>query len=265
MIPNILSIAGSDPSGGAGIQADLKTISANGGFAMAALTGLTAQNTQGVTGVELIPLDFIRAQIASIRADIEIHAIKIGMLGNADIINNVVTALDGYNGPLIVDPVMVAKSGDRLLAPEAVTALREKLIPKATIITPNLPEAAGLLGVDEAKNLDAMKKQAAELLKLGCDAVLLKGGHLTTTDATDVLLSQKEEILLTTDRVDTKNTHGTGCTLSAAIATQIGLGNDVITAVNNAKQYVSNAITHADKLSVGRGHGPLHHFYAAGE
>lgn len=265
MIPNILSIAGSDPSGGAGIQADLKTISANGGFAMAALTGLTAQNTQGVTGVELIPLDFIRAQIASIRADIEIHAIKIGMLGNADIINNVVTALDGYNGPLIVDPVMVAKSGDRLLAPEAVTALREKLIPKATIITPNLPEAADLLGLDEAKNLDAMKKQAAELLKLGCDAVLLKGGHLTTADATDVFLSQKEEILLTTDRVDTKNTHGTGCTLSSAIATQIGLGNDVITAVNNAKQYVSNAIAHADKLSVGQGHGPLHHFYAAGE
>jgi len=261
MIPNILSIAGSDPSGGAGIQADLKAISANGGYAMAALTGLTAQNTQGVTGVELISLDFINAQIAAIRADIHVDAIKVGMLGSADIINTVVKALDGYTGPLVIDPVMVAKSGDRLLQQDAVTALREKLIPKATIITPNLPEAADLLGVDEAKDINTMQQQAVELLKLGCEAVLLKGGHLTTDDATDVLLTKQGETLLTSSRVKTKNTHGTGCTLSSAIATQLGLGHDATTAVNNAKQYVSQAIAAADKLSVGQGHGPLHHFY----
>ncbi len=265
MIPNILSIAGSDPSGGAGIQADLKTISANGGYAMAALTGLTAQNTQGVTGVELVTPDFIKAQIAAIRADIRIDAIKVGMLGNAEIINSVVTALDDYEGTLVVDPVMVAKGGDRLLQADAVAALRETLIPRATIITPNLPEAADLLGMEEAQDLATMQAHAAELLKLGCGAVLLKGGHLTTEDATDILLTESGEASLTSSRIDTKNTHGTGCSLSSAVATHIALGHDLNTAVKNAKHYVSQAIAQSEQLSVGNGHGPLNHFFALGE
>jgi len=264
MTPNVLTIAGSDPSGGAGIQADIKSISANGAYAMAVLTGLTAQNTQGVTGVELVSTDFIQAQIASIEADIKMDAIKIGMLGNAAIIQAVATALTDMNVPVVLDPVMVAKSGDRLLAAEAVDALRDDLIPKAYLITPNLPEAADLLETQEAKNVDEMRAQAKDLLALGSNAVLLKGGHLSSDDATDLLLTQAGETILTGPRINTKNTHGTGCTLSSAIAAQIGLGRALETAVQHAKAYVSQAIAASDTLSVGQGHGPLHHFFDLG-
>lgn len=261
MTPNVLTIAGSDPSGGAGIQADIKSISANGAYAMAVITGLTAQNTQGVSGVELVNTDFIQAQIHSIETDITIHAIKIGMLGNAAIIEAVANALTNIEAPLVLDPVMVAKSGDRLLALEAVNALRETLIPKAYLITPNLPEAADLLNTHEAKNLDEMRVQAHALLTLGCQAVMLKGGHLSEGDATDLLLTKHGETILASPRIATKNTHGTGCTLSSAIAAQIGLGCSLDTAVRNAKSYVSNAIAASDQLTVGQGHGPLHHFF----
>lgn len=261
MIPNVLSIAGSDPSGGAGIQADIKSISANGGYAMAVLTGLTAQNTDGVKGVSLVEPDFVRAQIKAIRDDIRIDAVKIGMLGDARVIEAVAGALEGVEAPIVLDPVMVARSGDRLLADQAVTALRELLVPRAAVITPNLPEAADLLGVAEATDLDGMRQQATALLELGCGAVLIKGGHLGQGDATDLLLSGDGETVLSAPRSDTRNTHGTGCTLSSALATQIARGADLTEAVREAKAYISAAIAAADTLSVGGGHGPVHHFH----
>ena len=262
MIPNILSIAGSDPSGGAGIQADIKAISANGGYAMAAITGLTAQNTQGVTAVELVSNEMIEAQIRAIRADIRIDAIKIGMLGDAGVIETVAKALDGLNVPLVLDPVMVAKGGDRLLAANSVAALRALIVPRATVITPNLPEAADLLGNAEATDLESMRAQGSALLALGPKAVLIKGGHLADDEATDLLLTADGETQLSAPRTKTKNTHGTGCTLSSALATQIGLGHDLAEAARRAKSYISKAIAAADELDVGQGHGPVHHFHS---
>lgn len=262
MIPNILSIAGSDPSGGAGIQADIKSISANGGYAMAVITALTAQNTQQVSAVTLTSTEMITAQIAAIQSDIRIDAVKIGMLGTSAIIETVAEALDGLDAPVVVDPVMVAKGGDRLLEASAVEALRDKLVPKATVITPNLPEAADLLGEAEASSLEGMRRQGGALLALGPQAVLLKGGHLAEGDAIDLLVTPKGVKELIATRTETKNTHGTGCTLSSALATQIGLGNDLPTAAERAKRYVSGAIIASDDLNVGSGHGPLNHFYA---
>ncbi|MEJ6401867.1 bifunctional hydroxymethylpyrimidine kinase/phosphomethylpyrimidine kinase [Yoonia sp. 2307UL14-13] len=262
MIPNILSIAGSDPSGGAGIQADIKAISANDGYAMAVITGLTAQNTQGVTAVDMVSPAMITAQIKAIRDDIRIDAIKIGMLGDAVTIATVVEALEGVNAPIILDPVMVAKGGDRLLAAEAVTALRDTLLPRATVITPNLPEAADLLGEGEASDTNTMQIQGQALRDLGCKAVLIKGGHLGDADATDLLITDDGMTTLTATRHRTKNTHGTGCTLSSALATQIGHGHPLPDAAQRAKAYISGAIAKADQLSVGHGHGPVHHFHA---
>ncbi|MEM8802944.1 MAG: bifunctional hydroxymethylpyrimidine kinase/phosphomethylpyrimidine kinase [Pseudomonadota bacterium] len=261
MTPNILSIAGSDPSGGAGIQADIKSISANGGYAMAVITALTAQNTQGVTAVEVTPLDMITAQIAAIRADIRIDAIKIGMLGNAPVIETVAEALEGLDTPIVLDPVMVAKGGDRLLDPSAVAAMRAVLVPRATVITPNLPEAADLLGEAEVSDIDAMHLQGEALLSLGPKAVLLKGGHLKSGDAVDLVLSPDGTAELTSPRTATRNTHGTGCTLSSALATQLGLGHSLIEAAERAKAYISKAIAAADELDVGQGHGPVNHFH----
>lgn len=261
MIPNILSIAGSDPSGGAGIQADIKAISANGGYAMAAITALTAQNTQGVTGVQMVAPDFVVAQIAAIRADIRVDAAKIGMLGTAPIISAVADALAGLDVPIVLDPVMVAKGGDRLLQAEAVAALRAAL-PLASVITPNLPEAADLLAMPEAKNRDQMQTQAQALLALGAGAVLLKGGHLTGDDCPDLLAQASGLIWLTGPRHATRKTHGTGCTLSSALATHLGHGLPLPEAAARAKAYVAAAIASADALSVGTGHGPTHHFCA---
>jgi hydroxymethylpyrimidine/phosphomethylpyrimidine kinase len=261
MIPNILSIAGSDPSGGAGIQADIKAISANGGYAMAVITALTAQNTQGVTGVQMIAQDFVAAQIAAIRADIRVDAFKIGMLGDAGIIDVVVKALSDLGAPIVLDPVMVAKSGDRLLQAEAVAALRAAL-PMATVVTPNLPEAADLLGVPEAVTRIEMQAQAHALLLLGPQAVLLKGGHLGGDDCPDLLATATGFVWLSGVRHATHKTHGTGCTLSSALATFLGFGLPLPDAAAHAKAYVARAIATADALTVGTGHGPTHHFHA---
>lgn len=261
-VANILSIAGSDPSGGAGIQADLKAISANGGYGMAALTGLTAQNTQGVQGVELVAPEFVAAQVRTIREDIRVDAVKIGMLGTAEIIKAVAGALEGVEAPVVLDPVMVAKGGDRLLHAEAVAALRDMLLPRATVITPNLPEAADLLGEGEASDLEAMERQARALLDLGARAVLLKGGHMGEAEAVDLLCEGEGMTRLRAPRFETRNTHGTGCTLSSALATWLGRGDDLSEAAAKAKDYISGAIGAADELEVGQGHGPVHHFHA---
>ncbi len=261
MIPNILSIAGSDPSGGAGIQADLKAISANGGYGMAAITGLTAQNTQGVRAVSLTDPAMVVLQIDAIRDDIRIDAVKIGMLGSAAIVEAVAGALAGLSPPVVLDPVMVAKGGDRLLAAEAVAALREVLLPLATLITPNLPEAADLLGTDTAGDRAAMAAQARALLDLGPSAVLLKGGHLGGEDSPDLLLTAEAALWIEGRRHVTRNTHGTGCTLSSALATHLGHGLPLPDAVTRAKAYVATAIARSGDLSVGSGHGPVHHFH----
>lgn len=262
MIANILSIAGSDPSGGAGIQADLKAISANGGYAMAAITGLTVQNTRGVFGVELISPDFIVKQIEAIFDDIRVDAVKIGMLGSAEIICAVASTLQSKAIPIVLDPVMVAKGGNRLLASQAVSALREKLLPLATIITPNLPEAADLLGEEPATSRDCMMQQAQRLLSLGSDAVFLKGGHLEGAQSPDLLLTRDQSIWLEAERHATPNTHGTGCTLSAALATKLGQGLSVEEACASAKHYTRRAILAADGLTVGTRFGPTDHFFA---
>lgn len=261
MIPNILSIAGSDPSGGAGIQADIKAISACGGYAMAAITALTAQNTCGVSGVQMVAPDFVSAQIRALRDDIRIDAVKIGMLGTAAIMRAVLEALDGLEAPIVLDPVMVAKSGDRLLEAEAVAALRD-MLPLATIITPNLPEAADLLGVTEATDRTGMEAQAGAVLSLGAGAVLLKGGHLPGSDCPDLLADSTGLTWLAGSRQPTRKTHGTGCTLSSALATYLGHGVPLAGAAEQAKAYVANAIAQADALTVGQGYGPTHHFHA---
>jgi hydroxymethylpyrimidine/phosphomethylpyrimidine kinase len=264
MIPNILSIAGSDPSGGAGIQADIKSISANGGYAMAALTALTAQNTQGVSGIELVPPVFVGQQIDAVFADIEVHAVKIGMIATAEIAEAVADALTRNKAVnVVLDPVMVAKGGDRLLREDAVAALKARLLPLATLITPNLPEAAELTGDPEITSRDEMPEFARKLVSLGAKGVMLKGGHLEGEDSPDYLLTPGGQgIWLEGKRTATKNTHGTGCTLSSALATQLALTGDAEAAARAAKAYVAEAIAAADRLNVGHGHGPTHHFHA---
>jgi len=262
-IANILSVAGSDPSGGAGIQADLKTFAARGTYGMAVLTALTAQNTQGVSGVHLVPADFVAAQIRDVFADVQVHAVKIGMIASADIVDVVANALAGHRStPLVLDPVMVAKGGASLLAREAVEALTRRLLPLATILTPNLPEAAALLGEAEATDRETMADQASRLLALGPKAVLLKGGHLPGNQSPDVLATRDRLRWFEGVRVLTRNTHGTGCSLSSAIAAELGKGRTLPDAVAAAKSYIAGAVRGSDALSVGSGHGPLHHFHA---
>ncbi|QUS37020.1 bifunctional hydroxymethylpyrimidine kinase/phosphomethylpyrimidine kinase [Falsirhodobacter algicola] len=260
MIPNILSVAGSDSSGGAGIQADIKAISANGGYAMTAITALTAQNTRGVQAVTLTSAGDVAAQIRAVREDIAIHAVKIGMLGDAAIVRAVAEALAGLTCPIVLDPVMVAKSGDRLLHAEAARLLRTALIPMATVITPNLPEAADLLDEAEVTDRAGMLRQARALLTLGPQAVLLKGGHLGGGDSPDLLLTAQEELWLEAPRLASRHTHGTGCTLSSALAARMGAGVPLAAAVAGAKDYIRRAIAAADRLSVGGGCGPVNHF-----
>jgi hydroxymethylpyrimidine/phosphomethylpyrimidine kinase len=264
MIVNVLSIAGSDPSGGAGIQADLKAISANGGYGMAALTALTAQNTHGVSGVELIAPSFVARQVEAVFADVRVDAVKIGMIATADIAQAVAKTLRRAKARhVVLDPVMIAKGGDRLLAEDGVTALRDQLLPLAEIITPNLPEAAALLGVAEARNREEMERQALALTARGAGAVLMKGGHLPGDSSPDVLACADGSIRwFTAPRTATRNTHGTGCTLSAALATWLARTGDVVAATTAAKSYISGAIAAADQLQVGAGHGPVHHFHA---
>lgn len=261
MIPNVLSIAGSDPSGGAGIQADIKAISANGAFAMAAITALTAQNTQGVTGIHEISPAFVQDQIDAIFHDIRVDAVKIGMIANADIAAAVAQALKRHTDiPIVLDPVMVAKGGATLLHPDAVDVLRGALLPMATVLTPNLPEAAHLLNAAPAATRDEMAQQGGALRILGAQAVLMKGGHLEGPDSPDCLVSSDAVTWFDAPRTVTANTHGTGCTLSSALAAQLAKGHCARDATANAKSYVAHAIACAGALSVGTGHGPTHHF-----
>ncbi len=263
MIPNVLTIAGSDPGGGAGIQADLKTFSALGAFGMAVMTALTAQNTKRVSGVHTVPPDFVGEQIDTLMEDIRVDALKIGMIATAEIARAVADRLSQSKPQAVVlDPVMVAKSGDRLLDPSAIDTVRSALVPLATVITPNLPETAVLLDRPEPRTLTEMRDAALALADLGPRCVMLKGGHLSGGESPDLLYDGKSMIELPSRRIDTKNTHGTGCTLSAAIAALIPQRDDIAAAITDAKAYVTAAITQSGALSVGSGHGPVHHFHA---
>jgi hydroxymethylpyrimidine/phosphomethylpyrimidine kinase len=257
-----VTIAGSDSSGGAGIQADLKTFAALGVYGASVITALTAQNTQGVRGIHDVPVDFIAAQIDAVFSDLDVAAVKIGMLSQAAIIETVAEGLARYRAKnIVLDPVMVATSGDRLLAADAVEALRTVLIPRALVVTPNLPEAAALTGATTARNEREMEIQARELLALGARNVLIKGGHGSGDESVDLLVGEGDVLRLSAGRVDTKNTHGTGCTLSSAIAAGLAKGLDLKSAAREAKTYVTAGIAAADTLHVGHGHGPLHHFH----
>lgn len=262
MIRNVLTIAGSDPSGGAGVQADLKTFAANGTYGMAVLTALTAQNTRGVTGIELVSPAFVTAQIAAVFADVRVDAVKIGMIATAPIAIAVAEALSPHASvPIVLDPVMVAKGGAPLLAEDAMQALRDALLPLATVVTPNLPEAARLLDEPEAHTRDAMAAQAEALVARGPRAALVKGGHLDHADSPDVLCADGALHWLVAPRTHSRNTHGTGCTLSSALAAHLARGESAHNAAQAAKRYVTGAIAAADALSVGHGHGPVHHFH----
>ena len=259
--PVALTVAGSDSSAGAGIQADLKTFAALGVYGASAITALTAQNTTGVTGIHAVPPEFVTAQIDAVFSDLAVGAVKIGMVAHPPVIDAIVAGLRRWSPKhVVLDPVMVATSGDRLLAAEAVDALRTKLIPLASVITPNLPEAADLLGEGVATDEAAVEQQGRRLLALGCKTVLIKGGHGAGAESIDYLIDASGVIALAAPRVATKNTHGTGCSLSSAIAAELAKGEAMASAVRNAKAWVSAAIAAADRFSVGHGHGPIHHF-----
>jgi hydroxymethylpyrimidine/phosphomethylpyrimidine kinase len=265
-IPNILTIAGVDPSGGAGILADSKAISALGGYACAVVAALTAQNTQAVTHIHPVPAEFVGAQIDTLFADVAIAATKIGMLGQKIVIRTVAEKLARYQPKhLVLDPVMVAKSGDMLLEKDAVSELREALLPMATMITPNLPEAGVMLGQRAAETVSEMRKVAERLREMmnhqGQRWVFLKGGHLPGNETTDLLHDGDVMIELPGQRIETTNTHGTGCTLSAAVATLLGKGLLAPEAAKAAKTYLVGAIARSNELNVGEGHGPVHHFH----
>jgi hydroxymethylpyrimidine/phosphomethylpyrimidine kinase len=260
--PIAVTIAGSDSSGGAGIQADLKTFSALGVYGASVITALTAQNTRGVTGIHDVPSKFIAAQIDAVFSDLAVRAVKIGMLSQPAAIEAVAAGLDRHAAKnVVLDPVMIAASGDRLLAPEAVAVLRRVLIPRALLITPNLPEAAALLDAPLARTEPEMREQAERLLALGAKAVLIKGGHAEGAESVDFLVEPTTVARLAADRIATSNTHGTGCTLSSAIAAGLAKGLDLAEAVREAKAYVTAAIAASDKLTIGQGHGPVHHFH----
>ena len=261
-IANALTIAGSDSGGGAGIQADLKTFSALGVYGASVITALTAQNTREVRAIHDAPPEFIAQQIDAVFDDIRIDAVKIGMLSRPEVIETVAAGLERHGvTKMVLDPVMVAKSGDRLLADEAVDALRERLLPLATLVTPNLPEAAVLLGEDAIIEGDDMAAACERLLALGPAWVLLKGGHLKGPESSDLLMGGGVSRRFTAPRVPTANTHGTGCTLSSAITAGLAQGLDMVQATARAKDYVTEALKAADRLDVGTGHGPVHHFH----
>ena len=258
-----VTIAGSDSGGGAGIQADLKTFSALGVYGASVITALTAQNTLGVSAIHDVPAGFITTEIDAVFSDLAVDAVKIGMLSRPAAIEAVAAGLAKYRQEKVVlDPVMVAASGDPLIADEAVAVLLRVLIPRVLLITPNLPEAARLLGKPPAADHAAMEGQAAQLLATGVRAVLLKGGHAGGAESADFLLTAKGGRWLSAPRIATSNTHGTGCTLSSAIAAGLAKGADLDVAVTAAKAYVTAAIAASDTLHIGRGRGPVHHFHA---
>jgi hydroxymethylpyrimidine/phosphomethylpyrimidine kinase len=260
--PVALAIAGSDPSGGAGIQADLKTFSALGAYGTSVITALTAQNTRGVTGVHVVPTEFVIQQLETLVADVRLDVIKIGMLANADIVRAVADFLRRHpQEHVVLDPVMVATSGDRLLDDDAVQAVRE-LMPLTSLLTPNLAEAAALLDAQPARSLAEMRLQATALQELGAARVLIKGGHRDDgPEAVDLLLDVGGEALLRAPRVDTLNTHGTGCTLSSALAALRPQRDSWLEAALDAKSWLTAALVAADGLQIGHGHGPVHHFH----
>ena len=262
MVSIALTIAGSDSGGGAGIQADLKAMSALGVYGASVITAVTAQNTRAVSAVHGIPIDVISAQIAAVLADLDVQAVKIGMLATPEIIRTVADGLGGFNGPVVLDPVMVAKSGDALLASDAVQTLRTHLLPIATLLTPNLPEAARLLGEAEARSKDEMIVQGRMLCQLGARFVLMKGGHAKGETCHDILVGPSGVLAdYRAPRIKTRNTHGTGCTLSSAITAGLAAGLALEDAVAQAHAYLQGAIAQADELDVGQGHGPVHHFH----
>jgi hydroxymethylpyrimidine/phosphomethylpyrimidine kinase len=260
--PIALTIAGSDSSGGAGIQADLKTFAAFGVYGASVITALTAQNTRGVAGIHHVPADFVTAQIDAVFSDLHVHAVKIGMVAQRATIEAIVMALDRWSPKhLVLDPVMVATSGDRLLDQGAVEALRTALIPRASLVTPNLPEAAALLNEPVAVGEAAIESQGRRLLAMGCRMVLIKGGHGQGAESIDYLVGGDGVVALAAPRIATRNTHGTGCSVSSAIAAGLAIGAQLETAVRDAKTWISAAIAAADRLDVGHGHGPIHHFH----
>ncbi|MDM0027077.1 bifunctional hydroxymethylpyrimidine kinase/phosphomethylpyrimidine kinase [Variovorax saccharolyticus] len=262
MIANVLSIAGTDPTGGAGIQADLKTFSALGAYGMSVITAVVAQNTCGVRNFVPLSPAFVGTQIDSVFDDVRVDVIKIGMVCNAAIAEVIADRLPQYaRCPVILDPVMVAKSGDHLLNADAIDTIRNRLVPISTLITPNLPEAGVLLGRDVSQSMDGMYDALTPLSLLGAKWVLLKGGHLTDSNSIDLLHRNGRTFELRAKRVATKNVHGAGCTLPAAIAALLP-HYPMIKSVSKAKSYLSGALQAADRLEVGRGHGPVHHFHA---
>jgi hydroxymethylpyrimidine/phosphomethylpyrimidine kinase len=260
--PSVLTIAGSDSGGGAGIQADLKTFSALGCFGTSAITAITVQNTMGVSGIHSIPANIVQGQIVAVMDDIKPYAIKIGMVHSTELAEAISDTLQAYqNTPVIFDPVMVATSGDKLIREDTVSVLKTALFPLMTLVTPNLDEAEILTG-QRITNLEEMRTAAKALLQTGCTAVLLKGGHLKGRRLYDVYVStQGEEQIFESDFIESENVHGTGCTLSSAIAAYLALGEELPEAIALARTYVHNAILHGKDVKTGHGHGPLNHFF----
>ena len=261
--PIVLSIAGSDCSGGAGIQADLKTISALGAYATTAITAVTVQNTVGVSDIHPIPVQYIQGQIEAVMDDLQPDALKIGMVNEVNVIDTIANTLSKYTNKWIVyDPVMVSTSGYRLIEEKAIERIKEKLFPLASVITPNLQEAEVLIH-RKIESLEDMRQAAIELLQYGSGAVLLKGGHLKGDNMTDLLIvaPNQEVFTFTAPKIRTENTHGTGCSLSSAIATQLAKGDSLPQAIENAKKYVYQGIVSGADVKIGNGHGPLNHFF----
>lgn len=260
--PVMVSIAGSDPSGGAGIQADLKTATALGVYGATVITALTVQNTLGVTGIHAVPADFIAAQYDAVVTDLDVRAVKIGMLGSVEVVETVAAMLRRHPVPAVVlDPVMVATSGDRLVPDDAEAAIRDLLLPLATVVTPNIPEAAALTGLSVGSE-EEMVSAGHALAGLGATYALVKGGHLGGDQSVDVLVSADGVVRLRAPRVLTTNTHGTGCTLSSAIASHLALGEPVEQAVRSAKDYLTRALVAGADLHIGHGNGPVDHLVA---
>lgn len=260
--PIAVTIAGSDSGGGAGIQADLKTFSALGVYGASVIAALTAQNTLGVQAIHDIPVTFIRQQMTSVFGDLRVTAVKVGMLSQSRIIETVAAGLDDAGiAAIVLDPVMVATSGDRLLSIDAVDALRDILMPRASVVTPNLHEAAALTGRPFAEDEAEIRRQGEALLEKGARSVLIKGGHATGQDSVDLLVEPEGIARFVGSRIETRNTHGTGCTLSAAIAAGLARGLDLRAAIQQAKDYLGGALLAADRLGIGAGAGPVHHFY----
>jgi hydroxymethylpyrimidine/phosphomethylpyrimidine kinase len=256
-----LSIAGSDSGGGAGIQADLKTFSALGVYGASVITAITAQNTRGVTAVEDVSAEIVSAQMDAVFSDLDVKAVKIGMVSRRETIAAIADGLRRFGKRAVVDPVMVATSGDALLRPDAVAALIEELLPLALVVTPNLAEAALMTGRAIAGDEAEMARQAEAIMRTGAHAVLVKGGHLKGQEATDLFFDGDTLVRLPAGRIETRNDHGTGCTLSAAIAAGLANGVPLIEAVSAAKAYLHAAISAADRLEIGQGRGPVHHFH----